>query len=392
MVARGDLDADIVVVGAGIVGLAVAARLSRKRSVVVIERRDGPALETSAHNSQVVHAGIYYPTGSRKHLLCLAGNRALYAWCEERGVAVARTGKLVAALAESELSGLEAVWEQAAANGVSGMRRLTAAEARAVEPAVPFAAALHSESSGVVDAAGFARSLESAARDRGALVAYRHELRGTVRGAGGFALEVADPDGAPQELRCAALVNAAGHGAPPVARSAGYPLDGGGDGGEAVPVLRQRVNKGRYYDVVDPALARSVSRHIYPIPREGGGMAGHLARAGGLGVHLTVDLDGGLRLGPDTEWLPEGAPLDYRAGDDRRPEFLEAGRRLLPTLRAGDIAPGQVGYRPKLHGPGEPAADFLIWHDRGYLHLGGIESPGLTASLAIADEVAALLL
>lgn len=120
-------------------------------------------------------------------------------------------------------------------------------------------------------------------------------------------------------------------------------------------------------------------------------MDGYLARAGGLGVHLTVDLDGGVHLGPDTEWLEEGAALDYRARDDRREAFLGAGRRLLPTLQAEGIAPGQVGYRPKLHGPGEPAADFLIWRDGGYVHLGGIESPGLTASLAIAEEVAALL-
>ncbi|MYH41897.1 MAG: NAD(P)/FAD-dependent oxidoreductase [Chloroflexi bacterium] len=387
MVATGELDADVVVIGAGVVGLAVAARLARERSAVVIERREGPALETSAHNSQVVHAGIYYPTGSRKHLLCVAGNRALYAWCSERGVPAARTGKLVAALTEEELPALEGVWEQAAANGVPGMGRLSAEGARALEPAVPCRAALHSESSGVVDAGAFARSLEGEARSRGALLAYRHELRGAARVAGGFVLEAADPDGEAHELRCAALVNAAGHGAPLVARAAGYPLDGGA----GVPAFRQRVNKGRYYDVVDASLARRVSRHVYPVPAGGGGMDGYLARAGGLGVHLTVDLDGGLHLGPDTEWLEEGAALDYRALDDRREAFLAAGRRLLPELGAEGIAPGQVGYRPKLHGPGEPAADFLIWGDRGYVHLGGIESPGLTASLAIAEEVASLL-
>ena len=387
MVASGELDADVVVVGAGIVGLAAAVRLAPERSVVVVERREGPALETSAHNSQVVHAGIYYPTGSLKHELCVAGNRALYAWCESRGVAAARSGKLVAALAGRELPALEGVWEQASANGVPEMRRLTADGARALEPAVPCRAALYSGSSGVVDAAGYARSLESEARARGALFAYRHELRGAARSAGGFSLEVSGPDALPQRLRCAALVNAAGHGAPFVARAAGYPLDGG----DSVPVFRQRVNRGRYYDVVDAALARGVSRHVYPVPPDGGGMEGQIARSGGLGVHLTVDLDGGLHLGPDSEWLPDGAALDYRADDERREEFLAAGRRLLPALSGEAIAPGQVGYRPKLHGPGEPAADFLIWRDRGYLHLGGIESPGLTASLAIAGEVAARL-
>jgi L-2-hydroxyglutarate oxidase LhgO len=151
------------------------------------------------------------------------------------------------------------------------------------------------------------------------------------------------------------------------------------------------VNQGRYYDVVNTVLARSVTRPVYPVPPGSGDMPEQMAKAGGLGVHLTVDLDGGAHLGPDTEWLPEGAPLDYRADDGRRAEFLAAGRRLLPTLADKDIAPGQVGYRPKLHGPGEPVADFLIWHDRGYVHLGGIESPGLTASLAIAEEVAEAL-
>ncbi len=389
----GAVDAEVVIVGAGVVGLAVAARLARERSVLVLERLDGPARETSAHNSQVVHGGIYYPTGTLKHRLCLAGNRALYTWCEQRGVRIERTGKLIAALAEGEMEGLERVWEQAAANGVSGMHRLTGAEARAEEPAVPFVAALRSDWTGVVDAFGFARSLETAAREQGTLFAYRHELRGLARGEAGFQLAVDDSEGARQELRCAVLVNAAGHGAPRVAAAAGYPLDGGTAevAGGDVPVLRQRVNQGRYYDIVDVRLARSVTRPVYPVPRGAGDMPEHMAKAGGLGVHLTVDLDGGAHLGPDTEWLPEDAPLDYQADDSRRAAFLEAGQRLLPALRDGDIAPGQVGYRPKLHGPGEPAADFLIWHDRGYLHLGGIESPGLTSSLAIADEVAASL-
>ena len=144
-------------------------------------------------------------------------------------------------------------------------------------------------------------------------------------------------------------------------------------------------------DHPNAALARSVTRPVYPVPQGSGDMPEHMAKAGGLGVHLTVDLDGGAHLGPDTEWLPEGAPLDYRADDERRAAFLEAGRRLLPALTDAGIAPGQVGYRPKLHAPGEPPADFLIWHDRGYVHLGGIESPGLTASLAIAEEVAEAL-
>jgi D-amino-acid oxidase len=371
-------DADAVVVGAGVVGLAVAAELARTHSVVVLERHESYGRETTAHNSGVIHAGIYYPTDSWKHRLCLAGNPALHAWCEAHHVPSQRTGKLIVALADDPPDGLDRVEAQARANGVPGINRLTAQDAAALEPEVPAVAALFSATSGIVDALALARSLEAAGRERGALLAYRHEVTGASRAADGFMLEVRDPDGLPSSLLTAAVVNSAGLGAPAFAELLGYPLDGG----EGVPGLRQHVNRGRYYDVVTPAVARSVSHLVYPLPRPA---------LEGLGVHLTLDLDGGLHLGPDTEWLEEQSVLDYRNDDIRRAEFLAAGRRLLPHLRDEDIAPGQVGYRPKRSGPGDPEADFLIWHDRGYVHLGGIESPGLTASLPLAAEVASML-
>ncbi|MFN8638693.1 MAG: NAD(P)/FAD-dependent oxidoreductase [Dehalococcoidia bacterium] len=379
-----DRDVDVAVVGAGVVGLAVAAALARTHSVALIERHPGIARETSSHNSQVVHAGIYYPTGSLKHLLCLEGRALLYEWCAARGVPIRRTGKLIVATHPSELPGLDGVWEQARRNGVEGMSRLTEAAARALEPAVPAVGALHSEATGAVDAFAYARSLEATARADGAMVALAHEVRAASRDAESFTLELIGPDGAPARLRCAAIVNAAGHGAPALAASLGYPLDGA----EGVPALRQRPNQGRYYDVA-PSAARAVSRHVYPVPHGTRDMPEFMRRAGGLGVHLTVDIDGGVHLGPDTEWLEEGATLDYRSDDTRRAAFLAAGQRLLPHLTDDDIAPGQVGYRPKLTAAG--SEDFVIWADRGYVHLGGIESPGLTASLAIADRVARLL-
>jgi L-2-hydroxyglutarate oxidase LhgO len=380
------LDADVAVVGAGVVGLAVAAELARTRSVVVIERHEGIARETSSHNSQVVHAGIYYPTGSLKHLLCLEGRGLLYEWCESRGVPVRRSGKLIVATQQSELAGLEGVWEQALANGVEGMSRLTTAQAHEREPAVPAMGALLSTSTGVVDAFAFARSLESAARLKGALFAFRHEVRTAKRSAEGFTLQLDGPEGEAGTLRCTALVNSAGHGAPTLAETLGYDLDGGGE----TPVLRQRVNRGRYYDVVSPRARRAVSGPVYPVPHGSGEMPEYMRRAGGLGVHITVDIEGGVHLGPDAEWLEDGAALDYRADESRRAEFLAAGQRLLPFLEDDDIAPGQVGYRPKRPVGGEEG-DFLIWADRGYVHLGGIESPGLTAALAIARRVASAL-
>lgn len=369
---------EVAVVGAGVVGLAIAAALAPSHSVVVLERHQSYGRETTSHNSGVVHSGIYYPTGSLKHRLSLAGNAALYAWCEAHHVPVRRTGKLIVELAGDAPGGLDALRERARANDVSGVRPLTAAEAGVLEPAVPATAALHIPQTGIVDALAFARSLEATAREAGALLAYRHTVVRVERSAGGFRLDARDPDGAEVTLRAGALVNAAGHSAPELATRLGYPLDG--DAG--TPPLRQHTNAGRYYDIVTPALARAVTHLVYPLPRPA---------LEGLGVHLTVDTDGGLHLGPDNEWLAADAPLDYRTNDARRAEFLAAGRRLLPTLRDEDIAAGQVGYRPKRSAPGGPEMDFLLWHDRGYVHLGGIESPGLTASLPIAAEIAAML-
>ena len=380
-------DADVAIVGAGVVGLAVAAELARTRSVVVIERHEGIARETSSHNSQVVHAGIYYPTGSLKHLLCVEGRERLYAWCEARGVPARRSGKLIVATHESEIEGLEGVWQQALVNGIEGMSRLTPAEARQREPAVPAVGALLSTNSGVVDAFAFARSLEAAARADGALFAFRHDVRGVHRDAEGFTLHLAGPAGEASTLRCAALVNSAGHGAPALAEGLGYDLDGGAGG----PILRQRVNRGRYYDLVSARARRAVSASVYPVPHGTGDMPEYMRRAGGLGVHITVDIEGGVHLGPDAEWLAAAVPLDYRADDSQRAAFLAAGQRLLPFLEDADIAPGQVGYRPKIEVSGEDADDFVIWGDHGYVHLGGIESPGLTAALAIARRVAGQL-
>lgn len=381
MTGRSGRDAEVVVIGAGVVGLAVAERLSRDRSVIVVERHEGPARETSSHNSGVVHASIYYPTGSLKHRLCLEGNPAVYEWCEAHHVPVRRTGKLIAAFTEAERSGLDEVYRQAVQNGARGIERIGRERIAALEPHLPALEAVWSPSTGVVDTFAFVRSLESAARDHGALVVYQHEVTAIERTAGDFRIDLRDADGAASTLTCEVVVNAAGLRAHEVAALAGYPLDGGVRDRVIVPVLRQGVNVGRYYDVTDPEAARAISRPIYPLPEHA---------AGGLGLHLTVDLDGGVHLGPSTEWHEEGSALDYRHEADAAwaARFLEAGRRFIPRLRADQIAPGQVGYRPKLQQPGQGQVDFLLWHDRGYVHLGGIESPGFTSALPLAREVA----
>jgi L-2-hydroxyglutarate oxidase LhgO len=373
------MDVDVVVVGAGVVGLAVAMELSKTKQVAVVERHGGYGYETSSHNSGVIHAGIYYPTGSLKHVLCIEGNRLLYEWCGAHGVRAHRLGKLIIAVDEDELDALAGVAAQASANGVPGISRIdTPQRLRELEPAVRCVAALCSETTGVVDQSALMASFATEVSARDGWIALRHEVTSIERNGSGFRIDMRGPDGDVTSTTSDAIVNSAGLGAPAIAAMLRYPLDGS----DASPPLRQTVNKGRYYDIVTPEKARALRHLVYPVPEHA---------KGGLGVHVTIDVDGGVHLGPDTEWLDDGVPLDYRADDLRRADFHAAASRYLPFLDADDLAPGQVGYRPKLQAPGGPIADFLIWQDGGYVHLGGIESPGMTASLAIARRVAAML-
>jgi L-2-hydroxyglutarate oxidase LhgO len=370
--------AEAVVIGAGVIGLAVAAELSKHGQVLVLDRHRSFGRETSSHNSGVVHAGIYYPPDWLKTRLCRDGNALLYQWAERWRVPVRRTGKLIIATDNRQLPALDELYAAALSNGVPGMRRLSLPEAVELEPSVRLAAAIFSETSGVIDQAELMRSFEAAAREGGVLFAYMHTVVDIDRKTNGYLLRVSGPDGLESEVAASLLVNCAGTGADLVAAMLGYPIDGT----SRVPRLRQRLVKGRYYDIVNPSKASRIKHLVYPLP--------HADRAG-LGVHVTLDIDGGVHLGPDAEWLEQDAPLDYRADDLRRDEFVAAAREYLPWLTSEDVSPGQVGYRTKLHDPGEGPADFLIWRDGGYVHLGGMESPGMTASLAIARYVAALL-
>jgi len=370
-------DIDVAVIGAGVIGLAVAATLSPRLSVAVLERHHTYGLENSSHNSGVIHAGLYYPPGWLKTTLCIEGNRLLYRWAEGHGVPHRRLGKLVIAWEEDELPALHRLLEAARANGVPDLHLLAPHEVERLQPGLRAAGALYSGSSGVIDQMAFMRSLLEEARYHGALVAFRHEVVG-LRRRDGFLVRYRSPEGQEGELHVRYVVNCAGLNADRLGAMLGYDPDGG----PLNPPFRQYPNRGAYYDLVNRQLASRVRLLLYPLP--------HADRSG-LGIHVTPDTAGEVHLGPDAQWLPAGAPLDFRADVSARPRFLEAGRRFFPELRAEDIAPGQVGYRPKLHRPGEGPCDFLIWHDRGYVHLGGIESPGLTASLAIARYVARLL-
>lgn len=358
------------VLGAGVVGLAVARALARSgRDVVVLEAAAAIGTGASSRNSEVVHAGLYYPEGSLKARFCVAGRRALYAYCAERGIPHARTGKLVVAAEPDEAPILHAIQARAGANGVDDLVLLSGDEARRLEPGLACAAALLSPSTGIVDShalmLGYRGDLEAAG---GVVALHAPVLSGAVR-PGGFALAVGGAE--PMELECEVLVNAAGLHAPGIARRI--------EGIPPAAIPASYLCKGSYYAL--PGRA-PFSRLIYPVPE-----------AAGLGVHLTLDLGGQARFGPDVEWVErEEYDVDPRRADG----FYAAIRRYWPGLPDGALAPGYAGVRPKISGPGEPAADFVVAGPAahgipGLVNLFGIESPGLTAALAIADHAATLL-
>lgn len=361
---------ECIVVGAGVVGLAIARALAQAgREVIVLDREDAIGTHTSSRNSEVVHAGLYYPPGSLKARLCVAGKHALYAFCDSHGVAAQRCGKLIVATDDGQRAGLQALQSRAAACGVTDLRWLAAGEVRALEPELRCVAALLSPSTGIVDSHGFILALQGDAQAAGAFVVLNAPLLGARAQDTGFEVEVGGSD--PMTLNARWLVNAAGLGAQGVARRIeGLPP-------QCVPALH--LAKGNYYGYAGRAPFRHL---VYPVPH-----------GGGLGVHITLDLGGQMRFGPDVEWVDK---VEYTVDPARSRGFYEAVRRYWPGLPDGSIEPGYAGIRPKLERPGGSDTDFLVQGPAdhglpGLVNLFGIESPGLTASLALAGHVAGLL-
>lgn len=360
---------DGVVVGAGVVGLAVARALARSgRSVVVLEREGLVGSHTSARNSEVIHAGIYYPAGSAKARLCVRGKHLLYEYCAARGIAHRRLGKVIVATDPAQAGALAGIDAAARQNGVEDLRPLDRADLARLEPALAGVAGLLSPSTGIVDSHGLMLSLQGEAEDAGAMIAFATAFEAARPVPGGLRVE-ATSGGERVRLRTGLLVNAAGLFAGAVAAG----IEGLG------PPHRRRVFycKGNYF-----GLAGRVpfSRLIYPVPERDG-----------LGVHLTLDLAGRGRFGPDTEWVET---IDYALDAGRAAAFEAAIRRYWPGLPAGALVPDYTGIRPKLAPRGGPATDFTIEGPEthgvaGLVNLFGIESPGLTACLAIAEEVLA---
>ncbi|MAT29454.1 MAG: FAD-dependent oxidoreductase [Sandaracinus sp.] len=356
----------VVVIGAGVVGLACAAALARAgREVLVLERHTAPGQETSSRNSGVVHGGLYYPPGSLKAASCVEGRRALYAYCAERGVPHRKTGKLIVATDAEEEAALDALHANALENGVEGLSRWSAAELARREPALRGVGALHSAETGVVDAHGLMDALKAEARAHGALFLFGAEVEALERGARGWTVRTADGQGARAEL----VVNAAGLRADRVAERAGLDVDARG--------WRLHPWKGDYF-ALGPGAPRPEAALVYPMPARGG-----------LGIHLTTDLGGQLLAGPDAAPL-EGS-LDgsraYAVDEARREAFAASVSRYLPGLEPAHLEPGYRGIRPKRRADGA-FADFVLEEaPEGLVHLLGIESPGLTAALALAERV-----
>ena len=354
-----------VVIGAGVVGLAVGRSLAQSgREVIVLEGADAIGTGTSSRNSEVIHAGIYYPAGSLKARLCVKGKEQLYAFCAEKGVDVRRCGKLIVATSAEQVAQLEHIQKKAAANGVHDLQLLSREQARALEPELECHAALLSPSTGIVDSHGLMLALQGDMENAGGALALLSPVASAQVQSDGILIRTADAT----ELLAQEVVNAAGLFAPSVASKI--------QGLDACHVPQAFYAKGNYFTLSGRA---PFSHLIYPVPE-----------AAGLGVHLTLDLGGQAKFGPDVQWVDSPDQLEV---DPQRCEgFYAEVNKYWPGLKAGSLAPGYAGMRPKISGPGDAAADFLIQgagtHGvAGLVNLFGIESPGLTSCMAIADEV-----
>jgi L-2-hydroxyglutarate oxidase LhgO len=360
-------EVECVVIGAGVIGLATARALALAgREVIILEAADRFGTGVSARNSEVIHAGIYYPQNSLKARFCVAGRHELYAYCAARNIAHRRCGKLIVATDHAQITEFDAIAAAAARNGVCDLLPLDAAAAKRMEPELRCVMALHSPSTGIIDAHGFMLALLGDAEANGAAIAYNANVSALRIASCGIELLIG-ADAAPS-LRARLVINAAGLGAAPLTHSI--------EGYNPAFARPSFYAKGNYFALSGRA---PFSHLIYPAPEPGG-----------LGVHLTLDLGGQARFGPDVEWIP--AP-NYDVAPTRGDKFYAAVRRYWPGLPDGALLPAYAGVRPKLTGPGEPASDFLIEGPAehgasGLINLLGIESPGLTSSLAIAAYVA----
>jgi L-2-hydroxyglutarate oxidase LhgO len=368
------VDFDVGVIGGGVIGLACAAKLAAAgRSVVLLERHSGPGRETSSRNSGVIHAGLYYPTNSLKALTCVEGRELLYRRCRTRHVAHRKTGKLLLATSSEEEPKLAAIYARALANEAGAVSHIDRAEIARLEPRVSAISGLWSPESGIVDVHELLYSYQKEASDHGALLVFQTDVLGIEHTPHGYALATRSSGGERALVHCTTLVNSAGLHADRVAELAGLDIDNLG--------YRYHWCKGDYF-ALDSTLRGLVNHLVYPAPVHAG-----------LGIHITFDLGGRMTLGPDTEYVSE---LSYRVDPGKRAQFAAAARRYLPELKDEQLIADYAGIRPKLQGPTDDFRDFVIEDAAphglaGLINLLGIESPGVTASEAIAERVRVLV-
>ncbi|NVK17926.1 MAG: NAD(P)/FAD-dependent oxidoreductase [Methylocystaceae bacterium] len=360
---------DAIVIGAGVVGLAVARGLSQSgKEVIIVEADKAIGMGTSSRNSEVIHAGIYYPKDSLKARLCVTGKNMLYDFCDSHGVPYKKLGKLIVATSPDQVENLKAIQKKAADNGVDDLVWLKKEEVQKREPELACVAALLSPSTGIIDTHAYMLALQGDAEEDGAMLALNSPVLAGQVTDNGIYLNVGGD--MPMEIEAKIVVNAAGLDAIDLARK----IKGLDD--KFIPTAY--FCKGNYFSLGRKA---PFSHLIYPVPQKAG-----------LGVHLTLDMGAQARFGPDVEWLENGNNIDYAVDEKRGDLFYDAIRQYWPGLKDGDLNADYAGVRPKIQAPGEDARDFMIQGPAdhgilGFINLFGIESPGLTASLAIADEV-----
>ncbi len=371
--------AGVVIIGAGVVGLAVGARLSRPgRSVYILEKHDSFGRETSSRSSEVIHAGIYYPAGSLKAKLCVKGNRLLYELCAKAGVNHRKISKLIVAVDENEEEDLEKLFKRGVANGVEGLELIDARRIKDLEPEVRARRAIYSPETGIIDTHNLMKYLAQKIKDNKGDLVYNSCVVGLRKVTTGYEIDVKDAAGDIFTFASGVVINSAGLESDTVAAMPGIDVDKEG--------YRLKYCKGQYFRVGNSFKCGLVRRLVYPVPHE---------KAAGLGVHVTKDLAGSLRLGPDTLYVARDK-FDYEVDLRRRKDFCSAAAKFLPFLQEDDLTPDTAGIRPKLQGPDDDFRDFVINEESlkgfpGLVNLIGIESPGLTASLAIAEYVEGLL-
>lgn len=375
MSGNGLYEVDITIIGAGVIGLAIAAQVAgNNREVYVVEKNETFGKETSSRNSEVIHAGIYYPAGSLKAKACVEGNARLYQLCEEYGIGCRKVGKLIVATTVDEVSELEALLERGKGNGVKDLRMLSKEEIKKIEPNLEATAAMLSSSTGIIDSHALMRYFLHKAREKGAKIAFKSEVIGIERLPEGYEVTI-ESDLENFSFRTRSLINCAGLNSDKIAQLAGIDINKAG--------YKLLYCKGEYFSVGN-GKRKLIKKLIYPVPDP---------RITSAGIHATVDLDGKIRLGPNARYVDE---IDYRVDESQKHFFYQSVKRFLPSIECEDLEPEMAGIRPKLQGPGENFRDFVIKHEHekglaGFINLIGIESPGLTSSAAIAKYVESIV-